>query len=133
VILRRKGYRWGAAVLLVATGLVLGAYLLRGVLLYPYLKTAVVEVFQSDLDLHLALGDISGSLFTDLELADLQISTIEPADTPLKATIANVRLSYRLIDLLQGIDAFIGGLTIELDRPVVSIDLSRPSSTASAG
>ena len=76
------------------------------------------------------MGDISGSLFTDLELADLQISTLEPTDTPLKATIANVRLGYSLIDLLQGIDTFIGGLTIELDRPTVHIDLSRPPSEA---
>ena len=30
----------GAAILIVATGLVLGAYLLRGILLYPHLKTA---------------------------------------------------------------------------------------------
>jgi hypothetical protein len=119
--------------ILTVTGLMLGGYLLRGVLLYPYLRTAAIEVFQSDLGLHLALGDISGSLLADLELADLQISTIEPADTPLKAAIANVRLSYRLIDLFQGIDAFIGGLTIELDRPLVSIDLSRPSSEAQPG
>ena len=133
MILRRKGYRWGAAVLLVATGLVLGVYLLRGIFLYPYLKTALVDVFQSELDLHLDLGGIRGSLFTDLELADFQISSLEPTDTPLKATIASVRLSYRLIDLLQGIEAFIAGLTIELNRPLVSIDLSRPSSEVLPG
>jgi TamB, inner membrane protein subunit of TAM complex len=133
VNLRWHGYRWGAAILLVAAGLLLGVYLLRGVLLYPYLKTAAVGFFQSDLDLHLALDDISGSLFTDLELVDLQISSIEPADTPLKATVANIRLRYRLIDLLQGIDTFIAGLTIALDRPVVHIDLSRPSTAAPPG
>ncbi len=116
-----------------ATGLVLGVYLLRGIFLYPYLKTALVDVFQSELELHLDLGGIRGSLFTDLELDDFQISTLEPTDTPLKAAIANVRLSYRLIDLLQGIEAFIAGLTIELDRPLVSIDLSRPSSEALPG
>ena len=41
MILRRKGYRWGASVLLVATGLVLGVYLLRGIFLYPYLKADI--------------------------------------------------------------------------------------------
>ena len=60
--LRWHGYRWGAAILLALTGLLLGAYLLRGFLLYPYLRTTAIEVFQSDLDLHLALGDIGGSL-----------------------------------------------------------------------
>jgi len=133
VNLRWHGYRWGAAILLAAAGLLLGVYLLRGVLLYPYLKTAAIEVFQSDLDLHLALGDIGGSLLADLELTDLQISTIEPADTPLKATIAAIRFRYRLIDLLKGIDTFIGGLIIEIDRPAIFIDLSRPSSAALPG
>ena len=126
----RTSARWGIALILVATGLMLGVYLLRSVLIYPHLKTAAIAVCRSELDLNLGLGDIRGSLFGSLELADVQVSTLEPTETPLQVTIANVRLSYRLIDFLQGIDTFIGGLTIDLDRPMVSIDLSRPSSAA---
>ncbi|MCB2170348.1 MAG: translocation/assembly module TamB domain-containing protein [Deltaproteobacteria bacterium] len=129
----RASVRWGGALILAVAGLLLGAYLLRGVLLYPHLKKAVVDIFQSDLELHLALGDIRGSLFTSVEITDVQVNTLEPTDTPLDAAIANVRLSYNLIDFLRGIDAFIGGVTITLDRPVVRIDLSRPSSTALPG
>jgi len=125
--------RWVGVLILTVTGLVLGGYLLRGVLLYPYLRTAAAEVFQSDLGLHLTLGDIRGSFFADLELADIQISSIEPADTPLKATIGTIRCRYRLIDLLKGIDTFIGGVIIEINRPMVFIDLSRPSSAALPG
>jgi len=132
VNLRWHGYRWGAAFLLAAAALTLGVYLLRGVFLYPYLRKAAVAFFESDLNLQLALDDISGSLVTDLEIANLRISSIEPADTPLKVNVSNVHLRYRLIDLLHGIDALIAGLTIEVDRPAVHIDMSRPSSTPSA-
>ncbi|MGD9331515.1 MAG: hypothetical protein PVJ53_09400, partial [Desulfobacterales bacterium] len=126
--LRRRGLRWGIALILAATGLVLGVYLLRGVLIYPHLKTAAIEICRSELNWHLALGDIRGSLFSDLELTDVQISTLEPTGTPLNMTLPSVRLSYNLAGLLQGLDAFMGGLTIALDHPVVRLDLSRPSS-----
>lgn len=129
---RWHGYRWAAAILLAAAVLALGVYLLRGVLLYPYLKKAGIALFESDLNLQLALDDISGSLLTDLEIANIRISSIEPVDTPLKVNVSSVYLRYCLIDLIRGIDAFIAGLTIEMDRPAVHIDLSRPSSKPSA-
>lgn len=131
--LRWHGYRWGAAILLAAAVCTLGVYLLRGVLFYPYLKKAAVDYFQSDLNLQLALDDISGSLFTGIEFTNLRISTPEPADTPLKAAVPILRLRYRFFDLFRGIDAFIGGLSIKVDRPTVHIDLSRPSSRPPAG
>ncbi len=131
--LRWQGYRWGAAVFLATIGLMLGVYLLRDVLIYPRLKTAAIAVCRSELDLHLGLGEISGSLFSRLEIADVQVSTLEPADIQLNTVIAKVRLRYRLIDLLQGIEAFLAGLAIELEHPVVLIDWSRPSSEALPG
>ena len=52
---------------LAAAGLLLGIYLLRGILIYPPLKKAVASFVLSESDLQLELGDIEGSLFGSLE------------------------------------------------------------------
>ena len=129
---RRHPARWALFLFLLAGGLLLGLYLLRGVLLYPHLKQAAIEALRNDLDLQLELGAIRGSLLGGLEFDDIRISTLPGADTPLKVSMDALRGQYRLIDLLQGFDAFLSGMTVTLERPRVAIDLSRPSSESPA-
>ena len=113
-------------------GLLLGLYLLRGVLFYPHLKQAAIEAFHNDLDLQLELGAIRGSLLGGIEFDDVRISTLPSADTPMIVSLDALRARYRLIDFFQGFDAFLAGMTVALDRPRVAIDLSRPSSESPA-
>ena len=129
----RHPARWAFALLLLTGGLLLGLYLLRGVLLYPHLKRAAVAFFQDDLELQLRLGAIRGSLLGGIAFEDLRISTLPSADTPMDIRIDALRARYRLIDLLRGLDTFLGGTTVVIDHPRALIDLSRPSSETPSG
>ena len=125
----RKHARWGIALALAAAGLLLGIYLLRGVLIYPPLEKAVADFVRSEADLQLEWGGIRGPVFGSLEVADLRINSLESADTLIDVHIASLRLRYRLIDLLHGIDVFVKGMTIDVDQPSARIDWSRAAPT----
>ena len=124
----RPPARWALALLLLTAGALLAVYLLRGVLLYPHLKRAAVAFFRDDLDLKLELGAIRGSLLGGIAFEDVRIDSLPSADTPMDIRIDALRARYRLVDLLQGLDTFLGGTAVVIDHPIVLIDLSRPSS-----
>ena len=129
----RQPVRWALVLLLLTVGVRLGAYLLRSVLLYPHLKRAAITFFEDDLDLQLELGAIRGSLLGGIEFDDVRISTRPSADTPLDISIDALRARYRLMDLLQGVDTFLGETTVVIDHPRALIDLSRPPSETPSG
>ena len=129
----RHPARWALALLLLTGGLLLGVYLLRGVLVYPHLKRAAIAVFRDDLDLQLELGAIRGSLLGGIAFEDVRIGSLPSADTPMDIRIDALRARYRLVDLLQGLDTFLGGTTVVIDHPRAFIDLSRPSSETPSG
>lgn len=127
---RRRFYGWLIAALLATAGLMLAAYLLRGILVFPLLERTAIAVFRTELDLHLTLAGIRGSLLGDLELDGVRVTTPESAHTPVDIAISRVRLDYSLVSLLGGLEPFLGGLSIDVMEPVVSIDLSRPASAS---
>jgi translocation and assembly module TamB len=129
----RHPARWALALLLLLGGVLLGVYLLRGVILYPHLKRAAIAFFEDDLDLQLELGAIRGSLLGGIEFDDVRISTPPSADTPLDVRIGALRARYHLLDLLQGVDTFLGETKVVIDHPRALIDLSRPPSETPSG
>ncbi len=124
---RQRLLAWGVGIALATVCLLLGVYLLRGILLFPVLEKAAVAYLHSETGLLLTVDEMDGSLFGDLDFKEVRITTPASAQTPLDITLPELHLNYRLTALWQGFEVFLGSIAIEAVRPAVRIDLSRPA------
>lgn len=126
----RRVLKWTSAIVLLITALLATLYLFRGTVIAPRIAKVLVETVETRFGIRLRVGEISGSYLGNLAFAD--ITTFHPSETgPLVSLdVKRLHLSYSLLSLLGGVEAFLAGTTVELDGAVVAVDLSRKSGSA---
>lgn len=118
---------FGAALALCVT-----AFSLRDRLLAPVLQRVVGQVVGAKLGLEVSMASISGTYFSDLKITGLR--TLKPAETGILVSVGatTIHAYYSLPLLLQGREAFLGNLRLELDGAQVALDFTRGSTTGGA-
>ncbi|MEW6488298.1 MAG: translocation/assembly module TamB domain-containing protein [Thermodesulfobacteriota bacterium] len=110
----RRLLRWFAYCML-ALGLVLaGAYLLRGVLVAPRLKSALQEALEQGLGLGVELGAVEGTYVTGLAVRDLVTRRPNPAGPVASLGAERLEVSYNPLALLGGVDGFLATARIRV-------------------
>ncbi len=116
----------GAIILTVAGIILLAAiYLFRGVLIAPYIKRFLENSIESQLGMDVAIGTIGGSYITDFEVANVITSKPASVGTLVSLELRRLRVSYNLLAILHGLNAFIGDAAVELEAARLEFDLSR--------
>jgi hypothetical protein len=115
-----------AAAALVLLALVL--YATRSALLLPWLGARVAAALERRNGMELSFGEVSGDLFTDLELRDVRLEDSRPEAPVPRAEIGWARVSYDAWGLLRG------DLTAieELEASRVRVELRVPGPTPGA-
>ncbi len=126
----RRVVTWASAIVLLITVMLVTLYLFRGTVIAPHIATFLTETVETRFGIRLVIGEISGSYTGNLTLAD--VATLHPSETgPLVSTdVKRLHLSYSLLSLLGGVEAFLAETTIELEGAVVVVDLTRRSESA---
>lgn len=113
--------------ILAAIGIILlfALYLLRGTLIAPYIQTYLENSIETQLGMDVAVGKIGGSYITDFEVAD--VTTLKPTPSGALASLElkRLRVSYNLLAILKGLNAFLDHTTIEIAAAKLEFDLSR--------
>ncbi len=123
----------GVAILAAAVIILLAAlYLFRGVLIAPYIQRFLENSIESELGMDVAVGKIGGSYITDFEVAN--VTTLKPAKTGMLVSLElrRLRVSYNLLSILQGLNAFLDNAAVELEAARLEFDLSREDTSPPA-
>ena len=117
-------YKW--IITLSLTGIILlsALYLFRSALIAPYIKRFLEDTIESRLGMDVAIGNIGGTYITDFEVGN--VTTLKPATagTLISLQLRRLRVSYNLLSILQGLNAFIDGAAVELEAARLEFDLS---------
>jgi hypothetical protein len=126
----RRVLTWTSAIVLLITGMLATLYLFRGTVIAPRLATFLAEAADTRFGLRLRIGEISGSYIGGLTLAD--VATRQPSETGslVSLDVKRLHLSYSLLSLLGGVEAFLAGTTLDLEGAVVAVDLTRKHESA---
>ena len=83
------------------------------------------NTMESQLDIGLKIGKISGSYITDLSLSN--VTTQKPASTGTLAAldIRGFEVTYNLLSFSKGLNGFLTDLTVELEGAKVDLQLSK--------
>jgi autotransporter translocation and assembly factor TamB len=113
--------------ILAAAGIILlvALYLFRGVLIAPHIQRFLENSIESQLGMDVTIGNIDGSYITDFVVAD--VTTLKPAPAGILASLElrRLRVSYNLLAILRGLNAFIDDAVVELEAATLVFDLSR--------
>jgi hypothetical protein len=82
--------------------------------------------------MEVAIGDIGGSYFTDVEVTN--VTTLQPAPVQklVSLELKRMRVSYNLLTILEGLNAFLGNAAFEVDTAELEFDLTRQNTRESA-
>jgi autotransporter translocation and assembly factor TamB len=125
--LQRFVYRFfKGVIILAAAGIILLAvlYLFRGVLIAPHIQRVLQNTIESQLGMQVAIGNIGGSYLTDFEVVDVTTLKPAPAGVLVSLELSRLRVSYNLLAILQGLDAFLDAAAVELKSARLELDLS---------
>ena len=105
--------------------LLAGTYALRSVLIAPYAINFLERTLEAKLGLKIIIGELGGSYFADINIKNM--STVKRlTDSPLTdLRLRQLKLTYRLWDILWGLSSFLAGLSIDIAGAQVSIDLTK--------
>jgi len=118
-------FQWLIILLLIGTVLLTALFLFRQPLLSPSVNTLLVEQARTHLGLDIAIGRVSGTYFTGLELTEVRTIGGEP-NTPLAGiTIGRITIRYSLLSLLTGPDSFLAKTRISLDNAFLQLDIPK--------
>ncbi len=109
--------------------LLITLYLLRDVLIAPHLQKFLESSIESQLGMEVAVGDIGGSYITDFEVRNVTTLKPAPAGSLVSLELKRLRVSYNLLSILKGLNAFLGDAAVELDAAKLELDLTRPGAT----
>ncbi len=114
-------------IILAGIGIILLAalYLLRGVLIAPHIQRFLENSIESQLGMEVAVGNIGGSYITDFEVANVTTVKPAPAGTLVSLELKRLRVSYNLLSILKGLNAFLDDAAVELEAAKLEFDLSR--------
>ena len=121
-------------IILAGIGIILLAtlYLLRGVLIAPQIQRFLENSIESQLGMEVAVGNIGGSYITDFEVRDVTTLKPAPAGSLVSLELKRLRVSYNLLSILKGLNAFLGDAAVELDAAKLELDLTRQDATEPA-
>ena len=114
----------GIGILLLTT-----LYLLRGILIAPQIQRFLEKSIKSQLGMEVAVGNIGGSYITDVEVRDVTTLKPAPAGALVSLELKRLRVSYNLLSILKGLNAFLGDAAVELDVAKLELDLTRQDAT----
>ena len=109
--------------------LLITLYLLRDVLIAPHLQKVLESSIESQLGMEVAVGNIGGSYITDFEVRNVITLKPAPAGPLVSLELKRLRLSYNLLSILKGLNAFLGDAAVELDAAKLELDLTRQDAT----
>jgi len=114
------------AIILAGIGIILlaGLYLLRGVLIAPHIQRLLENSIESQLGMEVVIGNIGGSYITDFEVANVTTLKPAPAGILVSLELKQLRVSYNLLSILKGLNAFLGDAAVELEAAKLEFDLS---------
>ena len=127
-ILKHIHHRFFKGVIILAgTGIILLAalYLMRSVLIAPHIQRFLENSIESQLGMEVAIGNIDGSYITDFEVANVTTLKPAPAETLVSLELRRLRVSYNLLSILQGLNAFLDNAAVEVESAKLEFDLSR--------
>ncbi len=115
------------AIILTVTVIILVAalYLLRGQLISPHIQRWLERSIESQLSMDVAIGNIGGSYLTHFEVTNVATLKPAPAGVLVSLDLNRLRVSYNLLSLLKGLNAFLGDAAIVLESAKLELDLSR--------
>lgn len=102
-------------------------YATRAALLLPWLGARVTAELQARTGASISLGELSGNLFTELELRDLRLEDLRPEASMVRVEVGWARARYDLWGLLRG---DLAALT-EVEASRVQLELRAGEGTAS--
>ena len=112
--------------------LLITLYLLRGVLIAPQIRKFLESSIESQLGMEVAVGNIGGSYITDFEVTNVTTLKPAPAGSLVSLELKRLRVSYNLLSILKGLNAFLGDAAVELDAAKLELDLTRQAATEPA-
>ncbi len=121
-------YRFFKGVIILAVaGIILltAIYLFRDVLINPHIKRFLEDSIESRLGMDVTIGNIGGSYLTNFEVADVTTSKPAPVGTLVSLELKRLKVSYNLLAIWHGLNAFIGDAAVELEAAKLKFDLSR--------
>jgi hypothetical protein len=115
--------RTGLWVVVTCIILLMCTYLLRSVLIAPLAIAFAEHTIAENLGLQISIGNLRGTYFSDLELGN--ITTVKRlSEGPLTdLQLRRLAVSYRLLDVFNGLPAFLAGAGIELEGAHLSVNL----------
>jgi hypothetical protein len=121
-------YRFFKGVIILAgIGIILLAalYLFRSVLIAPHLQRLLENSIESQLGMEVAIGNIGGSYIADFEVTNVATLNPAPAGILVSLELKRLRLSYNLLSILKGLNAFLSNAALEVETAKLEFDLSR--------
>ena len=121
-------YRFFKGIIILAgIGIILLAalYLFRSVLIAPHIQRLLANSIESQLGMEVAIGDIGGSYITNFEVNKVITLKAAPAGALVSIGLKRLRVSYNLLAILQGLNAFIDAAAVEIESAKLELDLSR--------
>ncbi|MBW2440278.1 MAG: translocation/assembly module TamB domain-containing protein [Deltaproteobacteria bacterium] len=105
-------------------------YLLRSVLIAPLAITFAERAIAENLGLQISIGNLGGTYISGLELRN--ITTVKRlANGPLTdLRIRRLAVTYRPLEGLKGLSAFLAGAAIDLEGARLSVDLTMETGAA---
>ncbi len=100
-------------------------YLFRSVLIAPHLQRLLENSIESQLGMEVAIGHIGGSYITDFEVTNVVTLKPAPEGALVSLELKRLRVSYNLLSVLKGLNAFLGDAAVELEAGRLEFDLSR--------
>jgi autotransporter translocation and assembly factor TamB len=99
-------------------------YLLRSVLIAPHIQRFLENSIESQLGMEVTIGNIGWSYITDFEVANVTTLKPAPAGILVSLELKRLRVSYNLLSILKGLNAFLGDAAVELEAARLEFDLS---------
>ncbi len=124
--------KWAAFLVGIVIILLVALYLLRGTLIAPQIQRFLESAIKSQLGMEVAVGDIGGSYFTDFEVTNVTTLKPAPVQTLVSLELKRLRVSYNLLSILEGLNAFLGDTAVEVDAAKLEFDLTRQDAEESA-
>jgi translocation and assembly module TamB len=126
----RAAAKWVAIALGLFVCLLAAGYGLREHLIAPRLAVLIQEKLSQELGLEVAIGRLTGSLVTDIEISDLQTAAPGTRGQVSSLSARRLHLRYSPLTLLRGIAGFVEGMRVDIEGLQAELDLDRgdPSS-----
>jgi len=120
----KKPLKLSTWIILSVAILLTAMYVFRSVFIAPYAATFLERMVSTNLGLQVTIGQLNGSYFSNIHIKN--VKTVKRiADGPLTdLEFHHVNVAYHLLDLLQGLPAFLAGISIDVDGGLLAIDLT---------